>query len=77
MENDSKSLRPAVVDVSKVKFSKSPDLGIDFANEIDAWARMEFKYRQQIKLLKTGTLDRHETLRDSNSLVYALREKID
>ncbi len=79
MKNDSKSLWPAVVDVTKVKFSKEKDLGIDFRNEIDAWSKMEFKSRQQVQQLKSNTTLAREpkTLNDLKSLFYSVREKID
>lgn len=78
MKNDSLSLSAAFVEVKKVKYSKGKDLGIDYANEIDAWAKMEFKARRQIKQLKQyGTLNGHEVLKDLNSLIYAVREKLD
>lgn len=78
MKNDSLCLRPAAVQVEKVKYSKGKDLGIDFTNEIDAWAKMEFKYRKQIKQLQQyGTLADQETLKDLKTLVYAIRERLD
>jgi hypothetical protein len=68
----------AIVDSSKVKYSKGNKLGIDFSNEIDIWAKMEFRSRQQVKKLKRdGSLESHEILNDLKSLVYAVREKID
>lgn len=78
MKNESRSLWPAVVEVAKVKFSKGKDLGIDFSNEIDAWAKMEFKYRHQINHLKKyGKANEQEVRKDLKSLVYAIREKIE
>jgi len=79
MKNDSKSALIAKVDVRKAKYSKSKELGIDFANEIDVWARMEFRSRQQIKQLQCkGTLEnQNETLKDAKTLFYAIRETID
>lgn len=78
MKNDFKVPLAAVVDVKKVKYSKSIKLGIDFTNEIDVWAKMEFRSRKQIKHLKQfGTLNGHEILKDLNSLVYAIREKVE
>lgn len=79
MKNDSKSLWPAVVDVTKVKYSKEKDLGIDFHNEIDAWSKMEFKSRQQVKQLKSNIalVRERKTLNDLKSLFYSFREKID
>lgn len=78
MKNDSRSLWPAVVEVQKVRFSKGKDLGIDFSNEIDVWSRMEFRSRQQIKQLRQyGTLQVSETMKDSKTLRYAVREKVE
>lgn len=78
MKNDSKTPIVAKVDIRKVKYAKPESLGIDFANEIDIWSKMEFRYREQIKnLSQNRTLDGHNVLKDLNSLVYAIREKID
>jgi hypothetical protein len=75
----------AQVEVAKVKFSKSPNLGIDFQNEIDAWNRMEFIFRQQIKQLRSSVGPDKTNLKSSTrrgykdlkTLVYSIREKID
>lgn len=78
MKNDSKAIIVAKVDVSQVKYSKPKSLGIDFSNKIDLWSQMEFKSRKQISRLKNnGSLDGHQILQDLNSIVYAIREKID
>lgn len=78
MKNDSKTPIVAKVDIRKAKYAKPESLGIDFTNEIDIWSKMEFRYRKQIKnLSKNRTLEGHEILKDLNSLVYAIREKID
>lgn len=78
MKNDSKTPIVAKVDLHKVKFAKPDKLGIDFTNEIDIWSKMEFRYREQIKnLSRNRTLDGHDILKDLNSLVYAIREKLD
>jgi hypothetical protein len=79
MKVDSRSLWPAEVEVLKVKFSKSADLGIDFSNEIDAWAKMEFKFRKQIKQLKHSGVSYHAVSeRDElKTLRYAFREKLE
>ena len=68
----------AKVDVKRVSLTKKKSLGIDFTNEIDAWAKMEFRARKQVNRLRnTGTLEGHEILQDLNTLVYAIREKLD
>lgn len=86
MKTDFQSLCVAEVEVQKVKFSKGPDTGIDFSNEIDAWAKMEFKFRQQIKNLRDQRiLDRRfvpktvlrSERRDLHPTVYAIRQKLD
>jgi hypothetical protein len=78
MKNDFKVPVLAEVDVTKIKYRKSVSLGIDFANEIDIWAKMEFRASKQVKHLKLyGTTNKHEILYDLNTLVYAIREPID
>lgn len=78
MAIDPKTPLVAKVDVRKAKYQKPESLGIDFTNEIDIWSKMEFRYRKQIKYLsKNMTLNGHEILKDLNSLVYAVREKVD
>ena len=78
MKNDTKTPIVAKVDKRRAKYSKPQSLGIDFSNEIDVWSQMEFRYRGQIKnLSKNRTLDGHNVLKDLNSLVYAIREKLD
>lgn len=77
MKNDLK-IPLAKVDVKKVSLHKKKSLGIDFKNEIDVWAKMEFRARKQVNRLKRNdSLDGHEILQDLNSLIYAVREKID
>jgi len=78
MKKDLDVSHVAKVDTRKVKYSKPKELGLDFTNEIDIWAKMEFRYREQIKsLAHNPTLEGHEILKDLNSLIYAMREKID
>jgi hypothetical protein len=78
MKNDSKRFLAAKVDLQRVRYVKPTSLGIDFTNEIDLWSKMEFRYCKLIKnISKNRTLEDHHILRDLNSLVYAIREKID
>lgn len=78
MKNDSKSCSPAEVDVANARFSKGIDLGIDFTNEIDVWSQMEFRARHQIKHLRQfGSLNKQETLKGLNSVVYGTRQPIE
>lgn len=78
MKNDKLSLWPAVVEVENARFSRGKDLGIDFSNEIDAWSKLEFRYRHQMKQLRQyGTLNPGETLNDVTPTVYSFRQKLD
>lgn len=77
MKNDYDSFLIAHVDLSRVKFSKGRDLGVDFSNEIDAWSKMEFKFRQQIHQMRDyGTMKKNVPL-DLKALVYSWRERIE
>jgi hypothetical protein len=68
----------AKVDVDRVSLLKKKSLGIDFTNEIDIWAKMEFRAREQVKRLKSnGILDGHDVLQDLNTLIYAVRTKLE
>jgi hypothetical protein len=78
MKRDSKLPVVAKVDVTRVSLTKKKSLGIDFSNEIDVWAKMQFRAREQVKRLERNqTLDGHDILQDLNTLVYAVRTKIE
>lgn len=47
MDRDSKVSVLAKVDLQKVRLIDESKLGIDFYNEIDVWAQMEFRSRDQ------------------------------
>ncbi len=79
MKVDTSCLGPVQVEVAKVRFNKIDQLGIEFSNEIDAWAQMEFKFRQQIQKMqrengKTTVADPQRS--DSRPLRYAFREAL-
>jgi hypothetical protein len=68
----------AQVEVSKVRFNKTKELGIEFTNQIDVWSKMEFRFRQQISQLKAcRKADGREGWKDTRSLIYSIREKLD
>lgn len=76
-KDDSKTLWTAQVDPSRVSYVKR-NLGIDFANEIDAWTRMEYHFSRQIQSLKnTGKLGRSTYSKSVKNYVYAVREKVE
>ncbi len=78
MKNDLKTPIVAKVDLQNVKYLKPDSLGIDFTNQIDVWSKMEFRHREQIKKLsRNRTLEGHDILQDLNSLIYAIREKLE
>ncbi len=77
MKNDDDSFLIAHVDLDRVKFSKGLDMGIDFSNQIDAWSKMEFKFRQQIHQMRDyGSMKKNGPL-DLKSFVYSWRERVD
>lgn len=78
MQNDYQPVIVAKVDARKVKYSRPKELGIDFSNKIDIWAKMEFKSRKQVERLRNNDcLSGHDILQDLNTIVYAVREKLD
>jgi hypothetical protein len=77
MKNDSSSLWPAVVEVAKVRFLKEKELGIDFSNEIDAWSKMEFRFRYQIKQMRQHGSWTHESPKELKALRYSFRQRIE
>ena len=78
MKNDSKIPVLAKVDIERVSLTKKKSLGIDFFNEIDVWTKMEFRAREQVKRLQNNKrLDGHNILQDLNTLIYAVRTKLE
>lgn len=69
MKNDSKISVVAEVDLDRVQYKKPRYFGIDYTNEIDIWAQMEFKFRNRVKAPRMMT--------DLNSVYYAIRETLD
>jgi hypothetical protein len=77
MKRDPKIPVIAKVDVKRVSLTKKKSLGIDFTNEIDIWAKMEFRAREQVKRLQNNqTLEGHGILQYLNTLIYAVRSKL-
>jgi hypothetical protein len=70
MKNDSKTLAVAIVDLDRVKYKKPKSMGIDYANEIDIWTRMEFKFRNR-------SASGSRMMSDLTTLYYAIREDLD
>lgn len=77
MKRDPKLPVMGKVDVNRVSLTKKKSLGIDFTNEIDVWAKMEFRAREQVKRMQNNqTPERHGILQDLNTLTYAVRSKL-
>lgn len=61
----------AHVDTDSVRFNKSEEQGVEFINEIDAWNKMNFKFRSgRSSYLKYA----HKDLR---TFVYSIKSTID
>lgn len=69
MDRDSKVPVIAKVDLSKVSLMDESKLGIDFFNEIDVWAKMEFRSRAHSQ-------GRRGSLQSLYTLPYSFREKL-
>jgi hypothetical protein len=61
----------AHVDVEKVRFTKGTELGIEFTNEIDAWEKMAFKFRN------SRSSDLKYVRAELRPLVYSMRASIE
>lgn len=78
MSNDSKSSVYAQVDVALARFNKGDNLGIEFTTEIDIWAQMHFRARQQIQHLKNGSTPPYVKARtDIRSLFYKTQQGLE
>lgn len=69
MDRDSKSPIIAAVDLNKVSVTETDRHGIDFFNEIDVWAKMQFRSRDQ-------SLGRRGSKQSLDSRHYSVRQKI-
>lgn len=69
MNRDSKAPVIAEVDLSKVSTNEEDKLGIDFFNEIDVWAKMQFRSREQ-------SLGRKGSQQTLGTRFYSVRQKI-
>jgi hypothetical protein len=61
----------AHVDTDRVRYSKGIELGIEFKNSIDAWNKMNFKFRSG------RCSDEKYAYKDLRTFVYALRSTIE
>ncbi len=68
MDRDSKVV--AEVDLSRVSVMEVDKVEIDFFNEIDVWAKMEFRSRDQ-------SLGRKGSKHQLNSSHYSFRDRFD
>lgn len=68
MDRDSKVSVIAKVDLGKVRVIEEDKIGIDFFNEIDVWAKMHFRSREQ-------SLGRKGSQQNLFTRPYSVREK--
>jgi hypothetical protein len=64
----------AHVDIEKAQFFSDENLGIEFKNEIDAWAKMEIHFRHQIRNPGKRSLKKKQDLKTT---FYSIRHKIE
>jgi hypothetical protein len=64
----------AHIDVEKTQFSLGENLGIEFKNEIDAWAKMEAHFRHQIRNPRKRIPKRKH---DLIATIYSIRHKLE
>lgn len=64
----------AHVELDKARFDHGEDLGIEFKNQIDAWAKMQAHFRQQIHNPRKRRLKGRQ---DLTPLVYSIRERLE
>lgn len=66
----------AKIDLDQVRLFDETTCAIDFFNEIDFWAKMEFQSRHQISRLRHNkkSLSPNSTLKSLHSLYYSLRD---
>lgn len=66
----------AIIDLDQVSLADENYPQIDFFNEIDIWARMEFQSRHQINRLRhKKSLRFNRTTQGLHSLQYSFREE--
>ena len=64
----------AHVELAKARFSNGEDLGIEFKNQIDAWAKMEVHFRHQLRNPRKRA---PKGKQDLAPYVYSIRERIE
>ncbi len=65
----------AIIDLDQVSQFDETNPGVDFFNEIDIWAKMEFQSRHQIsRLRQKKSLSNNRTTQGLHSLHYSFRE---
>ena len=68
------SLIIAFVDLDQVSQYDESDTGIDYVNEIDVWARMEFQSRHQISRLRNKKSLKNNTSQSLHTIQYSFRD---
>ncbi len=68
------SLIVAFVDLDQVSQYDESDTGIDYVNEIDIWARMEFQSRHQISRLRHKKSLKNNSSKSLHTIQYSFRD---
>jgi hypothetical protein len=64
----------AHVEIANARFSDGKDLGIEFKNQIDAWAKMQTRFRHMIRHPGKRSLQGKDDLRTYH---YSFRERLE
>ncbi len=67
----------AEIDSAQVRFGRLDSTAIEFANEIDVWSQMEFRFRAQIKALKNSSEPRGKGQLNLKTVTYSLFDRLD
>ena len=65
----------AVIDLDQVSLYDEADSAIDFFNEIDIWAKIEFQSREQISRLRAKKSLSKRPARSPHPIPYSFRDE--
>lgn len=65
----------AIIDLDQVSLYDEADTAIDFYNEIDIWAKIEFQSREQISRLRNKKSPNKRPPRSPHATPYSFRDE--
>lgn len=65
----------AFIDLDQVSLYDEADTAVDFFNEIDIWAKIEFQSREQISRLRNKKSLTRRPARSPHSTPYSVRDE--